>query len=69
MSENTAPATETAKAKPETKQVSALIPLELHSALAAHRWAIKAERLSDVMRVALEEYAANHKLLPAPAAK
>lgn len=49
--------------KPETKQVSALIPLDLYSALDEHRWTIRAERFSDVVKVALEEYAVNHKLV------
>lgn len=65
MSENTATAkaTETpAKAaKVETKQVSALIELPLYEDLNEYRWAIRAERFSDVVKVALTEYASNHK--------
>lgn len=66
MSENTATAKETAKAaKTETKQVSALVELPLYDVLDEHRWSIRAERFSDVVKVALKEYAVNHKLINA----
>ena len=55
MSENT-------KTKTETKQVSALIEKPLYDALWEHRWEAKADRFSDVVKLALSEYAENHGL-------
>jgi hypothetical protein len=53
--------------KAATKQVSALIELPLYDVLDEHRWSIRAERFSDVVKVALQEYAVNHKLVETPA--
>ena len=46
----------------ETKQVSAQIPLTLFNILEDHRWDARLN-MADLVRVAIEEYAAAHGLL------
>lgn len=53
---NTAPDT-----KPETKQVSAQIPVTLHDKLEDYRWSARLS-MADLVRVAVEEYATRHGL-------
>ena len=44
-------------------QVSTTLPADLHAALEDHRWDVRLT-MTDLVRRALEEYAANHKVSP-----
>lgn len=52
--------------KPKGVQVSTTVSPELFAALEDHRWTVRKSK-SEVVLAALEEYAANHDLIPAPA--
>lgn len=55
-------------AKVKGVQVSATISPELFEAIESHRWEVRKTK-SEVVLTALEEYAANHGLLPDSAAE
>jgi len=54
-----APASD-AKPGKDTKQVSATISKELYGELSEIRWAVKADKFSDLVSQALVEFAAKH---------
>ena len=66
MSENTkttAPAaTESKAAKAKGVQVSTSIPADLHAKLDDYRWTARVDNMAKLTRIALEEFAVNHKL-------
>jgi hypothetical protein len=53
-------------AKTKGQQVSATISPELHTALEEHRWTVRMT-MTELVRTAVEEYAANHEVIPSPA--
>lgn len=54
-------------AKTKGQQVSATISPELHEALEEHRWTVR-KTMTELVRTAVEEYAANHGVAPSPTA-
>jgi hypothetical protein len=53
-------------AKTKGQQVSATISPELHEALEEHRWTVR-KTMTELVRTAVEEYAANHGVTPSEA--
>lgn len=71
MSENTAAAKSTTPAKEATKQLATTVPAAFHAAIDAHHWDVR-KKVSDIVRIALEEYAERNGIDvtgKAPAAK
>lgn len=52
-------------AKTKGVQVSATISPELHEALEDHRWQVR-KTMTELVRLAVEEYGDKHGLLPSP---
>lgn len=63
MTKNVETAVEAAAVKVANKQISSAIPEPLFAALDDYKWSQKTN-MSGLVRVALEEYAAKHNLLP-----
>lgn len=54
-------------AEKKNRQVNATIPAELFDALDEHRWSARIDGMTQLTRVALEEYAVNHDVKVAAA--